>query len=172
MIMAREADEMSNAPARLGLSERSVVNVGVWRPTPPNNLPPAHPGWATMRPFALTSPSQFRPAGPPAVDTEAFKKARIEVSLLGAASSTTRTAEQTEIAQYWSDAIGSFAPAGHWNAIAASIVSTLGLGIAAEAELFAELNVAIADTGIAMADASCFAVVGCNRRSTSDSRGR
>jgi membrane-associated phospholipid phosphatase len=77
----------------------------------------------------------------------------MEVASLGDARSTERTAEQTEIAHYWSDAIGTYAPAGHWNAIAANIVAPLHLGTAAEAELFAELNVAIADAGITMADA-------------------
>ena len=126
---------------------------GEWRPTPPALLPAAHMEWATMQPFVLTGPAQFRPAGPPGRETAAYRQARADVASLGAAKSTVRTAEQTEIAQYWSDAIGTYAPAGHWNAIAATIVAPLHLGMAVEAELFAELNVALADAGIAMADA-------------------
>jgi membrane-associated phospholipid phosphatase len=126
---------------------------GEWHPTPPSLLPAAHPQWATMQPFALTKSDQFRPAGPPALGSDAFRRARSEVASVGEVRSTVRTAEQTEIAHYWSDAIGTYAPAGHWNAIAANVVAPLRLGMAVEAELFAEINVAMADAGIAMADA-------------------
>ena len=64
-----------------------------------------------------------------------------------------RTASQTEIAHYWSDAIGTYAPAGHWNAIAGMLLAPMKSGLDAEAEVFAELNVAMADAGIAIADA-------------------
>jgi membrane-associated phospholipid phosphatase len=148
VIMLRGADGSTAAGA-----SRSGVAPGEWRPTPPDFLPAAHPQWAAMQPFALNRPDQFRPAGPPRPGTEAFRQARAVVASLGEARSVTRTAEQTEIARYWSDAIGTYAPAGHWNAIAASVVAPLLLGVEVEAELFAELNVAMADAGIAMADA-------------------
>jgi len=145
MVPAADRDEAD--------SGASQSRDGAWRPVPPDMRPAAHPEWATLQTFLLTRPEQFRPAGPPAIDTDAYRQSRAEVASLGAVASATRTAEQTEIAHYWSDAIGSYAPAGHWNAIAAHIVAPLGLGLAVEAELFAELNVAIADAGIAMADA-------------------
>ena len=124
-----------------------------WRPTPPDILSPLNPRWASITPFALTRPSQFRPAGPPAQGSVAFREAADFVATIGAAQSAERTAAQTEIARYWSDAIGTSGPPGHWNAIAAGLVAPLDLGMEAEAELFAELNVAMADTGIAVADA-------------------
>lgn len=126
---------------------------GQWRPTLPEFLPPMHPQWAKVEPFALKTPDQFRPSGPPPPDSVEFREAKAKVILFGALRSTERSAEQTQIAHYWSDAIGTYAPAGHWNAIAASIVAPLKLGISVEAELFAELNVALADAGIAIADA-------------------
>jgi membrane-associated phospholipid phosphatase len=148
VIMLREADGSMAAGA-----SRAGIGAGEWRPTPPDFLPAAHPQWAAMQPFALNRPDQFRPAGPPPPGTQAFRQARALVASLGEAGSTTRSAEQTEIARYWSDAIGTYAPAGHWNAIAANVVAPLRLGVGVEAELFAELNVAMADAGIAMADA-------------------
>ena len=39
------------------------IDVGKWRPTPPAFLPGAGPQFATMTPWAINSPSQFRPAG-------------------------------------------------------------------------------------------------------------
>jgi membrane-associated phospholipid phosphatase len=124
-----------------------------WRPTPPEYLPPLVPQWATMHPFVLNRPNQFRPAGPLDLGNPEFREAAAYVASIGAARSTVRTTTQTEIAHYWSDAIGTYAPAGHWNAITATLLAPMSLGLDTEAELFAELNVAMADAGIAMADA-------------------
>src|ERR1035438_8633933 len=90
---------------------------------------------------------------PPAPDTETLRRQAAFVATIGGRTSTVRTASQTEIAHYWSDAIGTYAPAGHWNAITASLLAPMGLGLDAEAEIFAKLNVAMADAGIAVADA-------------------
>jgi membrane-associated phospholipid phosphatase len=148
LISRREGDGAEAAGA-----SRSELGPGPWRPTPPDFRAPFAPQWAKLQTFAMAEPAQFRPPGPPAVDSPAFRESKLQVMALGALHSTVRTPEQTEIARYWSDAIGTYAPAGHWNAIAASIIGPLKLGVSAEAELFAELNIAIADAGIAMADA-------------------
>jgi Leucine-rich repeat (LRR) protein/membrane-associated phospholipid phosphatase len=151
VIMMRDEDGW-NGPG----ATRSGTSAGEWRPTPPHFLPPMGSQWAAMQPFAMTAPNQFRPPGPPTTDSAAFRQARAEVAALGGVRSIVRTPEQTAIAQYWSDGIGTYAPAGHWNAIAANIVVPLQLGLSVEAELFAELNVAMADAGIAMADAKYY----------------
>jgi membrane-associated phospholipid phosphatase len=137
---AARRDEAGTAPGR-------------WRPTPPEYLPPLVPQWAALEPFALNRPNQFRPDGPPGLQTAKFRDAAAYVASIGGARSIVRTATQTEIAHYWSDAIGTYAPAGHWNAITATLLAPMDLGLDAEAELFAELNVALADAGIAVADA-------------------
>jgi large repetitive protein len=126
---------------------------GTWRPTPPNASPPLAPQWASMTPFVMNSSRQFRPPAPPALESPAFREATEAVRTIGQKDATTRTATQTEIAHYWSDAIGTYAPAGHWNAITARLAAPMGLGLDVEAELFARLNIAMADAGIAMADA-------------------
>jgi membrane-associated phospholipid phosphatase len=148
VIMMREHDGWNGAGTlRVGTAP------GQWRPTPPGFLPPQDPQWATMKPFALITQSQFRPLGPPSLPSPTYQAARAKVVALGSATSTVRTTEQTEIAHYWSDAIGTYAPAGHWNAIAGSLIVPTHAGMAAEATMFAELNVAMADAAIAMADA-------------------
>lgn len=134
-------------------NQREGTAPGEWRPTPPRFLPPLDPQWATLRPFALTRPDQFRPPVPPTPGSADLHGAAAYVAAIGGVHSSVRTAEQTEVAHYWSDAIGTYAPAGHWNAITARLIAPLSLGIDAEAELFAELNVAIADSAIAIADA-------------------
>jgi PAP2 superfamily len=74
---------------------------GVWRPTPPGNLPFLAPWLAKMKPFMLTSAHQFRPAGPPALRSARYTRDYLEVADVGSATSATRTAEQTEIARFF-----------------------------------------------------------------------
>lgn len=50
--------------------------------------------------FALASVDQFRPAGPPALDSAAYATAFNEVKSVGGASSATRTADQLEMARF------------------------------------------------------------------------
>ncbi len=68
---------------------------------------------------------------------------------MGAANSITRTADETQIANFWKDGIGTFTPAGHWNNIAEQVAQQEGDSLAQNARLFAELNVALADAAIA-----------------------
>lgn len=152
-VYARRKDDGWNAKAPADAHASAEPAPGQWQPTPPGFSPPQVPQWGAIRPFVLTQPAQFRPAGPPAVGSAAFREATASVASIGAAQSTERTAEQTEIARYWSDPVGSTGPAGHWNAIAAGLIAPSGQGLEAEAQTFAELNVAIADAAIAVADA-------------------
>lgn len=126
---------------------------GQWRPTPPGFLPPLNPQWARVTPFTLLEPKQFRPPGPPAVGSKKFNDARSLTAAMGEAQSSVRAPDQTQAAHYWSDAIGTYAPAGHWNEIATGLLREEQRDLVSEAKLLAELNVAIADAGIAMADA-------------------
>ncbi len=68
---------------------------------------------------------------------------------LGSATSATRTADQAQQAQFWSDGRGSYTPPGHWNQIAQQIAQSQGNSLAANVRLFAKLNVALADAAIA-----------------------
>jgi membrane-associated phospholipid phosphatase len=106
-----------------------------------------------VTPFALTRGDQFRPDGPPEVTSAAYAAEFNEVKRLGSASSTERTAEQSEIARFWADGSGSYTPPGHWNQIATGLAATEGLSGPASARLLAELNVALADAAIAAWDA-------------------
>jgi hypothetical protein len=80
---------------------------GDWQPTPPLFLrPPQAPlfrQFAAMTPFALTSPSQFLPPGPPPLTSARYAQDLAQVQALGSASSTTRTVEQTQTAIFWQD---------------------------------------------------------------------
>jgi hypothetical protein len=127
---------------------------GMWQPTPPLNRPAAFPQWADLDPFALTSPDQFRPDGPPELTSREYAKALEQVQSLGGADSAARTDEQTEIAEYWH--YGPRTPPGHWNDIATDIAEAEGLSLSETAQLLATLNVAEADAIIAAWDAKYF----------------
>jgi PAP2 superfamily protein len=126
---------------------------GVWVRTPPAYLPYLLPQWGFVVPFAMSSSSQFRPPGPPSLDSERYAADYNEVKALGASSGSTRTEEQTEIALFWADGAGTETPPGHWNSIAQSIADGRGSTLEENARLFALLNIAMADAAICAWDA-------------------
>jgi PAP2 superfamily len=126
---------------------------GVWIPTPPAFLPYALPQWGFVRPFGMSSSSQFRPPGPPPLDSQQYADDYEEVKELGAAVGSTRTEDQTEIALFWADGAGTETPPGHWNSIAQIIADAQGNTLEENARLFALLNIAMADAAICAWDA-------------------
>ena len=126
---------------------------GVWVPTPPAFLPYALPQWGFVVPFATNSSSQFRPPGPPSLNSEQYAADYHEVKKLGAAIGSTRTEEQTLIALFWADGAGTETPPGHWNSIAQIIADVRGNTLEQNARLFALLNLAMADGAICAWDA-------------------
>ena len=125
-----------------------VAGPGEWQPTPPANAPALLPQWANLTPFSMTSSSQFRPAGPPALTSQAWADAFNGVKSLGGANGSTRTADQTQIAKFWADGAGTVTPPGHWNKIAAQVGAAQGDTFERNVRMFAMLNVALADAGI------------------------
>jgi hypothetical protein len=61
-----------------------------------------------IRPFTLTSTSQFRPLPPPALDSAAYATDLNEVKSLGGTTSSSRTAEQLEAARFHTEAPPAF----------------------------------------------------------------
>jgi hypothetical protein len=131
---------------------------GQWRPTPrpdPLNpgqelpgLPALLPNWADVTPFAMTSNDQFRPAAQPGLDDADYTTAFNEVKELGAATSATRTADQTAIARYWANGAGTATMPGHMNLLAQIVAEQQGNTLEENARLLAALNVAVADAVI------------------------
>ena len=126
---------------------------GKWRPTGPAYLVAEDPQWGAVTPFALASGAEFRPAAPPDLTSDAYATAVNEIQALGSATSTTRTADQTQAALFWNDGRGSVTPPGHWVAIAEQVALARGNSLADNVRLFAQLNVALADSAIAAWDA-------------------
>jgi hypothetical protein len=121
---------------------------GAYRPTPPNLPAPVFTTWGGVTPFVLDSGDQFRPAAPPALTSDAYGVALNELKSLGSAASTTRTADQTQIGQFWGPPIQNF-----WNQIAQTEALAHHSDLPTTARLFAALNLSFADSAIAFYDA-------------------
>jgi len=148
-ILAARANDGSNAIVQ----PPGGSGPGVWIPTPPAFLPYLLPQWGFVVPFGMSSSSQFRPPGPPSLDSQQYAADYEEVKQLGAALGSTRTEDQTEIALFWADGAGTETPPGHWNSIAQIIATTRGNTLEENARLFALLNIAMADAAICAWDA-------------------
>jgi len=79
---------------------------GVWIPTPPGFLAVTTAFLGRVTPFTMDSPSQFRPAGPPQLNSKHWRADYNEVKALGAKFSSTRTADETATALFWEPLAG------------------------------------------------------------------
>src|SRR4029453_3962184 len=79
-ILAARANDGSDAI----VPPPSGSGPGVWGPPPPSFLPYLLPQWGFVRPFGMSSSSQFRPPGPPSLDSERYAADYEEVKELGA----------------------------------------------------------------------------------------
>jgi membrane-associated phospholipid phosphatase len=122
--------------------------IGVWRPTPLVNAPGAGPQFASMTPWTMKRPSQFRPAPPPALTSSTYTADYNETKTMGVFSGSPRTADQSDLALFWAGNT-----ALYWNRIASQIATAQNLSLSENAHLFAQLNLAMADAAIACWDA-------------------
>lgn len=142
---------------------------GMWRPDPLSPAQPAWgPGWGLVTPFGIESGTQFRGPAPPALNSPAYAAAFEEVKRLGDINAETlgnRTADQTEIGIFWGyDRGGLGPPPILYNQITQTVASTVAqqlhssseLSLEENARLFALVNVAQADAGIACWDTKFF----------------
>ncbi|MFM8324750.1 MAG: vanadium-dependent haloperoxidase, partial [Pirellulaceae bacterium] len=150
---SRAADAMLAARSNDG-SQSTVTYTpsgqpGKWEPTPPALAPALLPQWPGVRPFAISSGSAFRPGPSPALTSAQYAAAFDEVKLIGSATSSTRTPDQTQIANFWANGAGTATPPGHLNLIARTIAESRGTTLSENARLMAILNLALADAAIA-----------------------
>jgi hypothetical protein len=125
------------------------LGTGVWRPTPTAFQSGATPQLATMTPWVILSPSQFRPVGPPALNSAAYAADFNEVKTMGRSSSAFRTADQTDACLFWAGTSATFL----WNRLALDLSADAGLSLSQNAHLLATVNVAMSDAIIACWDA-------------------
>ena len=116
---------------------------GNWEPTPPGFLPPATPWIRAVTPWTMTSPSQFRVAPPPALDSQVWLHDYNETKDYGGAISSARTADQTDLAVF----IGGpgVHPMLQWHGTWRGIATDQKLSVLGAARLFAMLSTISSD---------------------------
>ncbi|MFI5257619.1 MAG: vanadium-dependent haloperoxidase [Gemmatimonadales bacterium] len=118
--------------------------LGSWVPTPPAFAPGLEPGWGRVTPFLMASGSQLRPPPPPVPGSDAAVRDYLEIVAVGAANSTTRTPEQSEVALFWISTGPQL-----WNQVAQEVTTGPGMNAAKAAHAYMLLNMAGADAIIA-----------------------
>jgi hypothetical protein len=103
--------------------------------------------WPNVTPFALKSPSQFRPGPPPPLGSEQWATDYNEIKDLGGKASTKRSARQTEDARFW---LVTGPPAYH--PIARQLVVSKKMDVMDSARFMALVAMAEADAYIAVMD--------------------
>jgi hypothetical protein len=119
------------------------AGAGLYQLTPPQSLPAILPQWGAVTPFVLRSRTGLDLKGAPAITTAQFARDLEEVKSVGARNSTTRTADQTAVAIFWT--VQTAVP---WHAAARAASSAKGLSLSENARLFALLAMASADSQI------------------------
>jgi hypothetical protein len=104
--------------------------------------------WPTMRPFALSSPAQFRPGPPPALTSREWATDYNEIKEIGAKTSSRRSAQQTETARFWL-MVGPQA----YHPLARQLVLERHLNLLDSARFMALFAVTLTDAYIAVFDA-------------------
>ena len=138
LITARAGDGLeANVPYTPGSGP------GVWQPTPPKFTPALAPWLAQMRPFTMTSASQFLPDGPTPLNSEEWVDDYNLTRVLGEVDSTVRTPPQSEIGLFWTEHPGKqYARAFNY------LVENYSLNAMESARLMAILWTGVADAAI------------------------
>ena len=125
------------------------IGSGLWTPTPPKFASPLQPCWGQMRPFVLRERSdECQPSAQPVYSEETTSQFYLE-ALEVYQTVKNLTAEQQEIARYWSDDAGrTGTPPGHAISVLTQIVRDQNLSLDAAAEAYARLGIAEADAFI------------------------
>lgn len=124
-----------------------VTGVGQYRPTPAAFASAINSQWGSVKPFALNEGSQFRLPAPPSVGSHAYNEALAEAKEIGSASSVTRTADQTHIAQFYKQDAELTV-----NEAARILADAHAASIENNALVFALVDIAVADSRIAVWD--------------------
>jgi membrane-associated phospholipid phosphatase len=145
MVAARAGDGSANPPPPFTVPAPAK---GAYQLTPPNQPNPVFTNWGTITPFVIDSSSEFRPIGVPNLAGLEWAQAITEVQHLGQDTSATRTDDQTTAAKFWAPPIWTT-----WNEIADTQATARHMSIEKASKMLATMNLAIADTTVAMYDA-------------------
>ena len=130
-----------------------ATGVDSYRPktTPGQYVPTAVmvcPTWPRMRPFALASPSQFRPGPPLSLKSREWAVDYNEIKEFGSKTSARRSAKQTETARFWL-----MTGPQAYHPLARQLVAERHLNLVDSARFMALFAVTLTDAYIAVFDA-------------------
>ncbi|MFA5984428.1 MAG: hypothetical protein WC782_10470 [Methylococcaceae bacterium] len=163
ILFLRSNDQSAIAEPVLGVDYITKIDPGFWRQDPISLVPialGAH--WSEVRPFVMTSASQFRLPPPPALNSAEYTAAYNDVKAIGGdgiTTPTTRTQDQTEAGIFWAyDGTPSLcAPPRLYNQLAIKISTQKKTNNALNlARLLTLVNVSLADAGISSWDSKYF----------------
>ncbi|MEP6911228.1 MAG: vanadium-dependent haloperoxidase [bacterium] len=126
-VLAARVGDHRNDPDLTGYTPGS--GPGVWIPTPPAFGNPQTPFLQFVTPFGYDEPSRFRPHAPPALDSRTYTIDYNESKDVGRATGSSRTAEQSATALFWSPSASAL-----WSANVRSLASSMDLLTAARFE--------------------------------------
>jgi hypothetical protein len=126
-VLASRVGDHRNYPELEGYTPGS--GPGVWSPTPPAFANPQTPFLQFVTPFGYDDPARFRPHAPPALDSRTYATDYDEIKDVGQATETSRTAEQSATALFWSPSASAL-----WTANVRSVASSMDLLTAARFE--------------------------------------
>src|SRR5215471_4729469 len=126
-VLAARVGDHRNEPELEGY--RPGGGPGVWIPTPTAFANPQTPFLQFVTPFGYDEPTRFRPDTPPALESRTYRADYIEIKDLGRATETSRTAEQSATALFWSPSASAL-----WSANVRSLASSMDLLTAARFE--------------------------------------
>jgi PAP2 superfamily len=139
-VLATRANDGAAAPD----AYRPKARPGVYVPTPIT----ASSMWPNVTPFAMTSPTQFRPQPPIPLKGDEWARDYNEIKQLGGMNSTKRTARQTEDARFWLMT----GPVSYYP-IVRQLVAAKNMDLLDSARFMALASTAAADSFIAVFDA-------------------
>jgi hypothetical protein len=145
VIRARSGDGLQTPIGSTSTFPTLTPGRGVWRLTPPAFLAPQTPWVANVRPFVLKSGAQFLPGPPPSLSSSDWVTAFNELKTYGGATSTARTTDETNIAEFWSANVPR-----QYNRVVRDITDAKGLNLGQTARLAAMVNDVASDAGISV----------------------
>jgi PAP2 superfamily len=139
-VLAWRASDGADAPN----TYRPVTSPGVYITT----TVPIGSHWGAVTPWLMERGSQFRPGPPPSLTSAEWAADYNEIKELGGKKSSKRSNEQTDIARFWT-----ITGAQSWGPIVRQLAAAPGRSLIQNARLFALVQLATADSYIAVFDA-------------------
>jgi hypothetical protein len=145
------ADTSGYQPRNSADSPSAQVDLRYWQPLPGQQFLTPH--WGTVRPFALSSGSQFRPSAPPSQNSgnDKFQVLMNQTKKIIDANANLTDAQKMS-AEFWAFGEGGEPPPAQWALLAQWVSRDRGYSLDDDVTLFFALSNGLFDTSIAVWD--------------------